>query len=165
MELLKLLSASEIVAQIVNFLLLLFILRLFFWKRILKILDERKSRISLELKNIEDAKLQVAGLRSEYEKKLGEIDIEAAGKLKQATEEGKRIVAEMKKEAQLEGQKIIEGARNDIKYEISRAREELKEKIIDLSISAAENAIQEKLTEAGDRRLVKNFLDNIDQID
>ena len=46
MELLKLLSTSEIVAQILGFLLLFFLLRAFAWKRLLALLDERKARIS-----------------------------------------------------------------------------------------------------------------------
>ncbi len=49
MELLKLLSTNEIVAQVLSFLILLFLLRKFAWKKILKILDERKEKIALEL--------------------------------------------------------------------------------------------------------------------
>jgi F0F1-type ATP synthase membrane subunit b/b' len=56
MELLKLLSGSEIVAQIISFLVLLFILRIFLWDKVLKVLDNRRERIASEFKQIEDTK-------------------------------------------------------------------------------------------------------------
>jgi len=52
MELLKLLSANEIVAQIISFLLVFTLLRIFVWKHFLKILDDRRDRIASELKVI-----------------------------------------------------------------------------------------------------------------
>ena len=74
------------------------------------------------------------------------------------------ITDEVRKEAQLNAQLIINDARESIKYELSRAKEELKIKIVDLTIRATENVIQEKLTEEGDKKLVEQFLDKIDEI-
>ena len=59
MELLKLLSTSEIIAQVVNFLLLLILMRVFFWKKVLKLLDERRDRISSQLEHIENTKKEI----------------------------------------------------------------------------------------------------------
>ena len=70
MELLKLLSASELVAQIVSFLILFFLLRALMWKRILGVLDERKNRIATELQNIDDTKGTVEKLKADFETKL-----------------------------------------------------------------------------------------------
>ena len=65
MELLKLLSTNEIIAQIASFLLLFIILKAFAWKRVLRILDQRAERIAAEFKSIEDSKEGVAALKSE----------------------------------------------------------------------------------------------------
>ena len=46
MDLLKQFSTNEIFAQIVGFLLLLFLLRAFAWKKLLRLLDDRRERIS-----------------------------------------------------------------------------------------------------------------------
>ena len=54
MDLLKLLTAKEIVAQIISFLLLMALLRVFAWKKLLNLLDERRARIASEFKKIED---------------------------------------------------------------------------------------------------------------
>jgi F-type H+-transporting ATPase subunit b len=70
MELLKLLSAPELIAQIISFLILFFILRAFAWKKFLNILDQRKERIAAEFNKIESAKAQLEKLKQEYEGKL-----------------------------------------------------------------------------------------------
>jgi F-type H+-transporting ATPase subunit b len=163
MELLKLLSASEIVAQIVNFLLLLFILRLFFWKRILKLLDDRKAKIASEFKNIEEAKKGVEDLKAEYDGKLNSIEAIAKVKIQEAVDESKVQAIEIIKKANLEAQKNIDSAKVDIKYEIRKAKEQLKEEIVDLTISAVEGVIKEKLTEADDKKIVEEFLKDIDK--
>ena len=164
MELLKLLSTSEIVAQIISFLLLLVLLRVFFWKHLLKLLDDRKARIAGQIKDIEDAKLDIEKLRSDFETKLSSIDEIAREKIKEAGELSKKMAEQSKKDANLEAENILNAARSNIKYEIAKAKEELKDQIIDLTIKATANLVSEKLTEEDDKRIVGDFLDKIDGV-
>jgi len=163
MELLKLLNSSEIVAQIISFLLLLSILRIFVWKKMLQLLDARKEKIASGLKRIEDTSLEVSKLKSAYELKLTLIEEEARAKIHRALEEGKKIREEVRKKAHEEAQDIIEDARTNIKYELSKAKEELKEQIVDLTIKGMENLIGEKMTGDDDRKIVEGFLEQIDK--
>jgi F-type H+-transporting ATPase subunit b len=164
MDLLKLLSANEIIAQVLGFLLLLFLLRIFAWKRILGILDERKERISSEFKRIEDAKLEIERLKSEYALKMSGFDKAASVKINEAIEQAKKITEESRKKANEEAQNIINHAKEDIKYELAKSKEELKVQIIDLTVKATENLIREKMTSENDEKLVKDFLDNLDKV-
>jgi len=163
MGLLKLLSANEIVAQLVNFLLLLFLLRIFVWKRVLGVLDERKARIAAEFKHIEDSKANLATLKSEYEAKTAAIEDMARKKIEEAAAQANQITQEIKKQAHIEAQGIIDEARETTKYELSKAKVELKGAIIDLAIGAAEHVIEEKFSSQGDRRLVEDFLEKLDK--
>ncbi len=162
MELLKLLSTNEIIAQVISFLLLLFLLRIFAWKKLLKLLDERKNRIASEFKTIEDAKLEISNLKADYESKLSDIEKTAKLKIEEAITSGRDITDEIRKKANEEAQEIINNAKKDIRYELDKAKDELKDKIIDLTMSATEIVIQEKLTGEGDKRIVKDFLDKVD---
>ena len=164
MELLKLLSANEIVAQVINFLLLLFLLRIFLWKRLLKLLDDRRERIASEFKKIEDNKKEIEGLKAEYEAKIGSIEEVARKRILEAVSEGKNIVEEIKKKANLDAEKIMESTKLDIKYEVARAKEELKNEIIDLTIKATEHLLQEKFTVEDDKKLIEDFLKKADKI-
>ncbi len=165
MELLKLLSASEIVAQIISFLLLLFLLRTFAWKKLLGSLDERRERIASEFKAIEGTKADITNLKADYEARLAGSEQAARARIQEAIAEGKKITEDVKKKAELAAGGIIEKAHENIKYELDKAKEELKDTIIDMTILATEKVIQEKLTGAGDKKLVEDFLKRIDDIE
>lgn len=73
-------------AQVVNFLILLFILKRFLYKPILQVLEQRKQKIEESLKNAE-----------EIEKRLQETNEEVEKTLAKALQEGQKIIDESKK--------------------------------------------------------------------
>ena len=158
MELLKLLSANEIVAQALAFLLLLGILRAVFWKRFLKVLDDRRERIASEFKMIESARQETERIRQDYEKKLGDIDETARNRMQEAINEGRRIADEIRDNASKEGDKLVENARITIKADLAKAKEEIKNEMVDLVIDVAGKVVQEKLSEEEDKKLVEYFI-------
>jgi F-type H+-transporting ATPase subunit b len=157
------LSGSEILAQVLSFFLLLFLLRLFAWKKILGLLDQRKEKISSALSEIENTKLEVSRLKSDYESKLSTITVAAQAKIDEAIQEGREINDQMRKKAHEEAQDIIIDARKQVKYEVSKAQEQLKEKIVDIALGAARTVIQEKLTADGDRKIVEDFIREVEK--
>ena len=163
MELLKMLSGSEILAQVLSFFLLLFLLRLFAWKKILGLLDQRKEKINSQLIEIENTKFEIARLKSDYESKLSTITAAAQAKIDEAIQEGREINDQMRKKAHEEAQDIIIDARKQVKYEVSKAQEQLKEKIVDIALGAARTVIQEKLTADGDRKIVEDFIREVEK--
>jgi len=164
MGLLDMLSTNEIIAQVLGFLMLLFLLRIFAWKKLLGLLDERKARIASEFKKIDDAKAEVEKLKSDYASKLDEIEEAANLKINEAAAEGKRITEEIRKKAHEEAQDIINSAKKNITYELSKAKEQLKDEIVGLTIKATESIINEKFTGEKDKKLVEDFLDKLDQV-
>lgn len=164
MELLKLLSTNEIVAQILSFLLLFFLLRAFAWKKLLKLLQMRKERILAEFKRIEDEKSAIEKIKSEYNDKLKSIESAARGKIEQAILEGEKLREELKKVAGQEAEKILARAQNDIKSEIAKAKAGLKDQIGQLVLEAAEKVLGEKVTAREDKRIVDKFIEGIDNL-
>jgi F-type H+-transporting ATPase subunit b len=163
MELLKLLSANEIVAQVISFLLLLFILRKFLWNKFTKVLDDRRDRVASELLKIEDAKADVERIKADYNVKLDGIEKAAKEKMEEAIAEGRRISEELRQGAERDGQKMIDSAKLAIEGEISKAKDQLKDDIVDITIGIAEKVIEEKLTEGADKRIVEEFIKRIDR--
>lgn len=158
------LSTNEIIAQIVGFLILLALLRAFAWRKVLGFLDKRKERLAAEFKKIEEAKAEIERIRLDYDAKLTSIDQAAKHRIHDAVNESKVILEGARKNAHIQAQEIIDNAKNSIKYELAKAKDELKNEIIDLTIKAAENVIKEKLTEKGDRQIVQDFLDGLDKL-
>lgn len=162
MELLKLLSASQIVAQIASFLVLLFLLRIFAWKKILKLLDDRKAKIASELEEIENGKIKIQELKREYEKQLTQINELSEAKIRETIGHARVIVDEAKKKAYEDAQDIIVQARESIQYELGKAKEELKDQIVALTISATEKLVQENLNDDVNTKIVRDFINNLD---
>lgn len=165
MELLKLLSAPELIAQAISFLILFAILRVFAWKKFLGILDKRREGIAKQFSDIESAKAELEKLKLEYSEKIGHIEEAARRKMQEAVDAAGKIGQEIKEDARKEALELIEKARQDIRLELLKAKHELKEEVIDLALKATENLIQEKLTDTGDRRLVEDFLSKLDTLE
>ena len=161
MELLKLLDLTEVIVQLISFLILFVLLRVFAWKRILNILQQRRERIANEFKAIEEAKADAARLKSEYEASIGGIEEKAKELINKAAEEGRKLTHETRKVAYAQAQDIIADARKNIAYELKNAQDEIKDKIVDLAIAAAETVIREKFDEKEDRKIVEEFIKNI----
>lgn len=165
MDLLKLLNPQEIIAQMLCFLAVFFLLRHFLWRKLMNVIDERRVRIGAEFRKAEEIRTDMEKLKNEYDAKLSSAEKEARKRIQEAAEDGKKLADGIKKDAHMEGQRILEQARSDIKYELSQAKEELKEKVIDLTIAAAAAVIQDKITQEQDRKIIENFLDKVDTLE
>ncbi len=159
MELLKqLLSPGEIIVQIICFLILFTLLKKFVWNIFLKLLDERKERIASEFKKIGDLQSNAAKLKADYEQQLNTIDETAQKKIQEAVHQGKEIAGQIQDNARKDADKIIAAAKDNIQLEISKAKEELKKTMVDMTIRATEKLIKEKHNKEQDRKLVNDFL-------
>jgi len=69
---------AQIATTVVGFFLLVLVLRRFFWRSVLALLDERRSRIEQGLRDVEQAKRQAEQAQAEYARRL------AAGYAQQA---------------------------------------------------------------------------------
>ncbi|MDD5255450.1 MAG: F0F1 ATP synthase subunit B [Candidatus Omnitrophica bacterium] len=161
MELLKLINPSELVVQMASFLVLLILLRVFAWKRILAILEERRRRIAGEFEAIERAQAEVARMKADYDKRLEEIEGAARERINAAIDDGRKSADEIRKLAHAQAQDIITDARKSIAYELKKAQDEVRDRIVDLVIGATEAVISEKLTEDNDRKIAEEFIENI----
>jgi F-type H+-transporting ATPase subunit b len=162
MELFKLLSANELVAHAVSFLILLLLMRIFVWGRVFKMLDKRKEKIASDLDKIEKDKEIAASIKEEYQAQLRLVDVQAQKLIQAAAQEGRRITEEIRQKAREEAHEIVENARKAVQFELDKAKKELKEELVDITIRAAENLIEEKLTEDQDKRIVEDFLQKIE---
>ena len=159
------LDFQQIITQAAGFLLLLVLLKLFFWRPMLSLLDERKERIASQLKDIENAKSDLSGLKADYEKRLNVIEETARLKVNEAILEGQRIAQEIKDQAHQEARRIIKDAREYINEEFSKAKEDLKNRTAALAVEAASRIIEAQITEKDSRRIVQDFLDKVKERD
>ncbi len=65
-------------------------------------------------------------------------------------------------EARREQQELLERSRRDIEREMERSMAELRLQVVDLAIAAASKLVQRNLTDDDNRRLVREFVEQID---
>lgn len=159
MELLHQFSSGLFIIQSIIFLVLLFVLGKFAWKPILKSIDERETSIIDALNQAKLAKQEMAQLKEDNERILREARAERDGILKEARDMKDKIVNQAKDSAKIEGEKLIEAARQSIQTEKNAAMADIKNQIGTLSVNIAENILREKLNNDGSQNaLVENIL-------
>ena len=152
-----------IVTQIIGFLLALWILKAFAWKPLLKMLDDRRKKISGDIDAAEKIKADAAKLLDDYKTKLREIDNEARARIQEAVAEAGRISSEIKDQAREESRQILSRSREELARDIAQAKISLRDDVVSMSIRAAEKIISTKLNEAEQKRLLDDFLKEVDK--
>lgn len=136
-----------IVWQALVLLVLIFLLKKFAWKPILKALKDREESISTALQQAEMAKEEMAKLQSENEELLNKARQERDMMLKEARETREKMVADAKDQAKTEAERIITAARETIRHEKLAAIADLKNQVATLSIEVAEKIIKSDLAD------------------
>ncbi len=151
-----------LIAQIVNFILILLVLRAFAYKPVLKMLADRKQKIQESLDYAEKVKADAANQQREFERRIDEARREAAQAAQSATQvaekERERILAQAREEAR----QIVEQARGQLDYERKQMLSELRGQVVNLSLIAAQRVIGASLDDARSRQLVDEFLATTD---
>ncbi|HAD96541.1 MAG TPA: ATP synthase F0 subunit B [Cryomorphaceae bacterium] len=131
--------------QTLLFLVLLFLLRKYAWKPILKAVNDRESSIEDALNSAARAREEMEQLKSDNQKILNEARAERDNILKEAREIKESIIAEAREKAGTEANKIIEQAQEQIENQKMAAITELKNQVAEMSIQIAEKILRDEL--------------------
>lgn len=158
------LIVQEILTQMVAFLILFWVLKKVAWKPLLGILDERRKRIHDAFQGIEASRQEIAAMKADYDKRFAEIEQQARVKIQEAMGEGRLLASEIQEKARLEAREILDRAKQNIEIEVGKARIELKDVIVSLTLQATENLLREKLDPAEHKRLIGEFLEEVGKV-
>jgi F-type H+-transporting ATPase subunit b len=144
--------------QVLNFLLLLYLLNRFLFKRVFALVDERKAKIEQGLEDAQAAARDRELARAEREAAVAEARKEAAEMLASANKVATDTRNEILAEARAEAEKVTERARAEINAEKDRAMADLRAQVADLALDAASKLIRSDMNATTQRRLVEEFL-------
>jgi len=153
---------SQLITNILGFLLLFWGLKHFAWGPILVMLDERREKIAGDFKQAEDERAAAEATRSEVDNQLRDIEATARKRIEEAATEGKRLAGEIKEEARTEAGVILEKARADIDHEHAKARVQLRNEIVAMAIGGAEKVLRQNLQGEEQEKLVNTFIDELE---
>ena len=148
--------------QVLNFLLLIWLLNKFLFKRVLALIDERQAKISRGLQDAEQAARDRELARAEREAALDEARREAQTMIARATKIAEDSRNEIVAEARTQAERATERARAEIQAEKERAMAEIRSQVADLALLAAGRLVRSEMDEPTQRRLVEEFLNEVE---
>ena len=151
-----------IVAQILNFLILVLILKFVAYKPVMKMLKEREEKIARSIDAAEADEQKAKELLAEYNKQLADARIKAqeiVDKAMKRAQERDASVAETRREIE----QMRKAAKEDIARERERAAMQLRGEMVALSMQAAGKIIAANMDNKTNEKLVSDFIDQLDK--
>tara|TARA_B100000073_G_scaffold289383_1_gene251743 strand:+ start:1343 stop:1828 length:486 start_codon:yes stop_codon:yes gene_type:complete len=131
--------------MVLSFGVVLFILKKYAWKPILKSIEDRNSFIKKSLESAEEAKKEMENLQADNESILREAKIERDKLLKEGRDMKESIINSAKQEAQSAKEKIVNEANESIENMKKAAITEINNQIATISVEIAEKLLKEEL--------------------
>ena len=153
-------SPSLLVSQIINFGLLLVILRMVLYGPVMKMLDQRRQRISQSMKDAERVSAAAQEAEQEKAKIIDEARHAAQEVRAQATRDAEKIAQEVRSRAEQDATDIRMKAQEEAEKQVAAALADANKDIAELAILATEKVLGRELANRSEQeRFVQEFLD------
>ncbi len=151
-----------LLGQIINFLVVLFILKKFAYKPFLDVLGKRKTKIAEGIKNSEEAEKMIKTVSSQRDKVLNNAQKKASQILKENEARAKEKADQIINEGKNQKGEILAAAQQQGEVEVRKMQEKQNEKIMDISLGLAEKILKEKIDKEKDKETINDFLVNLE---
>ncbi|MPL68972.1 ATP synthase subunit b, sodium ion specific [bioreactor metagenome] len=153
---------GTLIAQIINFLILVAILTKVAYKPLMKALQERQERIAASIDQADRDKEAAEQLKREYQEQLAMARAEAQAIVEKATRLAEQTKDEIVAAARAEHAKLLKEAQVEIDRERQLALSELRGEVVALSMAAASKIIEKNLDSETNSKLVTDFINRLD---
>lgn len=146
----------------ITFLVVLIVVGKFGFPAIVKMVEERKAYIDESLNKAREANEKLANIQAESEQILKKAREQQALILKEAMATRDNIVKDAQIKAQVEGQRILDEAKDLIRVEKENALKDIREQVADLSIQIAEKMLRKELKKSSEQtEMIDRLLNEI----
>ena len=152
---------ATLIAQILNFLVLLAILAKFAYKPLLKAMDDRRNRIINDLDSAEQTRLDAEALKEQYAEQLAGARQEATEIVNKANQIAQNLHDELVEQARVEQEALMANAKERIEQDKQQALLDIRSEVIKLSTLIAGKIVNQKLNSDKDQKLVADIADDV----
>lgn len=143
-----------IIAQLVNFAIVLFVLKKFAYAPVLKLMNERSKKIEKGLKDAEAAHKKLSEITEKEKEVLVEAKKQAQEILAKAEAVAVKNKEEILAEAKVQAEKIMQDSAKKMEAEKNQMMQEVKGQIAELVVAATEKVIAVKVDGEKDKELI-----------
>ena len=154
-------NPSTAIFAIINFIVLVVVLKIFLYKPVCNMLDRRKEEVANNLNSAEEAKLEAQKLKDEYASQIQNARSEAQDIINQAAKIGEQTKADIVNEAREEAARLTAKAQDEIAREKTEALNEIRNEIADLAVMAASKVVGKTIDVADHQNMVNNFVKEV----
>ena len=140
---------------------LLFVLSRYAFKPITAAVEARERALEEAIEGARRDREEAARLLADQRRQLEASRGEAQKLIADARAAGEKMRADLLEQTHLQQAELLERARRDIDAERDRAIADLRREAVDLALAGASKVIERNLDDAGNRRLVEQFLATI----
>lgn len=147
-----------IFATMVNFIVLILILKHFFWNKINNAIDNRTNEVKETIDKTNADRAKAEALRIENELKLNEAKIEGKTIVENYKLKAEKVSSDILNDARGESSVIINRAKVEIERQKDKAEEEIKTQVVELAVLLSQKALEGTIDEEQHRKLIKDFI-------
>ncbi len=136
---------ATLFVQLVVFAILVWFTMRFVWPPITKAIDERTQKIADGLSAAERARLELSNANRRVDEQLSAARDDAAKRLADAERLAQSMIEDAKARAAEEGAKIVAAARAEAQQEMVKAREVLRGQVAELAVRGAEQILRREV--------------------
>jgi F-type H+-transporting ATPase subunit b len=156
-----LIDIRQVATQILGFLILLWVMRKYAWGPLLAQLEARRQKIAGEFAEAERRQVAADAARAQLESAMRDIETQKRAKIQEGVAEGQRVAGEIREQAHRDAATRLAHAEDEVARQNEKAKELLKEQMIQISLRGAEKILRSKLDDAQQRKLVGEFIDEV----
>jgi len=149
--------------QLLNFFVLLYLLRKFLYSPIKDILDKRAAQINGDLDDAEARREEAEEIKAEYEQQLKNAHSEAQEIVDNAETRANKKAKDIINEAEEKAESLKAKKLEEIEQAKKEAAAELRDSIADYTVLAANKLIREQLDEDKHQQMIMDFIDELDK--
>jgi F-type H+-transporting ATPase subunit b len=154
---------ATIIAQILNFLVLVIFLRAVAYKPVVGMLKARQDKIAESLEKADADKLAAEKTLKEYQAKLAAAQIKAQDIIDKAERMAQEEHDARVRETKHEIEQMKKAAQEEIAMERAKAVQELKGEVVNLSLAAAGKIITKHIDAKDEDKLIGEFIAQLDK--
>ena len=155
------LAPWTIIAQLLNLLITMLLVKKFLLKPINEVLEKRKAKADAEIQDAVKAREEAEALKAEYESSMSTAREKASEIVSTAQKAATVQTEEMLQEASRQAAAIKEKAEADIALEKRKAATELKDEIGAMAMEIAGKVIEREIREEDHEKLIDEFIANV----
>jgi len=154
-------NIPDVVWSIINFLVLVAILRIFLYKPIVGMLDARKNEIQEKYRQADEARNEALKMKEEYLQEMQNAKREAQEIIAKASKLGEDTKEEIIAQARESAAKLTQKAQAEIQLEKERAKAELRDEVAALAILAAGKILDKTIQPEDHEKMIREFVSEV----